>query len=186
VLQLVVERTRLGRVDEVAVLRAPPRDGVGHPVDDLLERVLPLGRSELTAEVLLGDDVRGVLRPRHRELDVELLEGDGAVAEVRDARVAPLPGHLVVGVGPVGGEVPADADACLLGSDRHETCCLHWVRISVGMGSGASCSYRACRTLLGLPTLPEPQDVVGTQGSSHEMRANYSTVITCPSTDDQR
>ena len=35
-----------------------------------------------------------------RELDPELLEGDRSVTEVRDAGVAPLPVHLVVGVGP--------------------------------------------------------------------------------------
>jgi hypothetical protein len=40
-------------------------------------------------------------------LDVELLEGHRAVAEVRDARVAPLPGDLVVGMTIVGGEVAA-------------------------------------------------------------------------------
>jgi hypothetical protein len=32
----------------------------------------------------------------------------------------------------------------------------------------------------------EPQDVVAAQVMSHEMKANYSTVITCPSTDAPR
>ena len=55
--------------------------------------------AEGAAEVLLGDDVRGVLRPRDRELDVGLEEGVGAVLVVLDAGVAPLPLHGVVRVG---------------------------------------------------------------------------------------
>ena len=85
-------------VDEVAVLDAPRGDRVDHAVDDLAQRRLALGRAEGAAEVLLGDDVGGVQRPRRRELDAELLEGDRAVLEVGDAGVAPLPGDLVVGV----------------------------------------------------------------------------------------
>jgi hypothetical protein len=38
VLELVAERARLGRVDEVAISFAPGRDGVDDAVDDLLER----------------------------------------------------------------------------------------------------------------------------------------------------
>ena len=40
VLQLVVERLDLVRVDEVATVDAPPGDGVGDPVDDLAQRGL--------------------------------------------------------------------------------------------------------------------------------------------------
>src|SRR3954452_3837473 len=47
------------------------------------------GRLELPAEVLLGHDVRRVLRPRLRKLDAALLERH-AIA-VADARVAQLP-----------------------------------------------------------------------------------------------
>ena len=98
VLELVAEGLGLVVVDEVAALDAPAGDRVGHPVDHLPQRRLPLGRAEGAPEVLLGDDVRGVQRPGGRELDPELLEGDRAVTEVRDAGVAPLPVHLVVGV----------------------------------------------------------------------------------------
>src|SRR5262249_48098443 len=50
-------------------------------------------RVELAAEVLLGYDVRGVLRPRLRELDVLLLERD--LVAVADPRVARLPLDLL-------------------------------------------------------------------------------------------
>ena len=76
VLQLVAEGVGLGVVHEVAVRHAPGGDGVGDPVDHLAQRALPLGRAERSPEVLLGHDVGGVERPRDRELDVELLEGD--------------------------------------------------------------------------------------------------------------
>ena len=82
VLQLVVERLGLVVVDEVAALPAPRRDRVDDPVDDLAQRRLPLRRAERAPEVLLGDDVGGVDRPGHRELDAELLEGDRAVLPV--------------------------------------------------------------------------------------------------------
>ena len=65
-----------------------------------------------TMLVALSDQVDG-------ELDAELLEGDRAVAVVGDAGVAPLPLDLVVGVDALGGEVPADADAGLLGRHGH-------------------------------------------------------------------
>ena len=58
-----------------------------------------------------GDDVGRVHRPRHRELDAELLERDGAVLPVRDAGVAALPHDLVEGVDPGRREQSADADA---------------------------------------------------------------------------
>ena len=109
----------LALVDEVAVAQAPLGDGVGHAVGDLLERPLALGGAERAAEVLLGDDVRGVERPVDRELDIDLLEGHRAVAVVRDAGVAPLPLHQVVGVHAFGGEAAANADRRLFGGQSH-------------------------------------------------------------------
>ena len=96
VLQLVVERLDLGRVDEVAAVDAPPRDRVGDAVDDLAQRRLARRGAERAPEVLLSDDVGGIERPTDRELDVELLEGDRAVLPVADPRVAALPLDLVI------------------------------------------------------------------------------------------
>src|SRR5205807_4587561 len=59
-------------------------------------RGLPLRRVELAAEVLLGHDVRRVLRPRGGELDVALLEGD--LVALADPGVAGLPLDRVEGV----------------------------------------------------------------------------------------
>ena len=77
VLQLVAERLCLLVVDEVAVLHAPLADRVDDPVDDLAQRRLPLRGAEGPAEVLLGEDVRGVDAPGRGHLHAELLEGDG-------------------------------------------------------------------------------------------------------------
>ena len=44
--------------------------------------VLALGGAEGAAEILLGDDVGGVLRPGGRELEVALLEGGRAIAQL--------------------------------------------------------------------------------------------------------
>ncbi len=119
VLELGPEGLGLGLVDEVAALDAPGGDGVGHPVDDLAQRALPLGRAQGAPEVLLGHDVGGVDGPVGGELDPELLEGDRAVGPVGDAGVAPVPLHGVVGVLVGPGEVAADADAGLLGGEGH-------------------------------------------------------------------
>ncbi len=119
VLQLVVEDQGLLVVDEVAVLDPPRRQRVGHPVGHLAQRPFALVGAEGPPEVLLRQDVGGVHAPGLGHLDAELLEGHRAVAEVRDAGVAPLPGHLVVGVYAFGGEVPADADLGSLGGDGH-------------------------------------------------------------------
>jgi hypothetical protein len=113
-LELVAEGVGLEVVDEVTVAFTPGGDGVDHTVDDLAERRLALGRTERAAEVLLGDDVGRVLRPRDRELDVGLVEGVGAVLVVGDARLAPLPLDGVVGMHLGRGEVPADPDAHLV------------------------------------------------------------------------
>ena len=74
---------------EVAARAAPVGDRAGDAADHLLDRALAVGRGELAAEVLLGDDVGRVLRPARRELDVALLERD--VVAVADPGVAELP-----------------------------------------------------------------------------------------------
>ncbi len=119
VLQLGVVGVRLALVDEVAALEAPLGDRVGHAVDHLAQRRLALGGAGGAAEVLLGDDVRGVERPRGGEGHIELFERHRAITEVRDAGIALLPRELVVGVHAVGGEVPADTNAGLLGCQCH-------------------------------------------------------------------
>ena len=119
VLELGVVGVGLVLVDEVAALEAPLGDRVGDAVDHLAQRRLALGGAGGAAEVLLGDDVGGVQRPRGGELHAELLEGDRPVPEVGDPRVAVLPRQLVVGVDPFGGEVAADADAGLLRCECH-------------------------------------------------------------------
>ena len=118
-LELVVEDLGLFVVDEVAVLQAPGRQRVGHPVGHLLERPLALSGVQRPAEVLLGQDVGGVQAPGFRHLDVQLLEGHRAVPVVGDAGIAPLPAHLVVGMHTGGGEVTPDANTGSLGGDGH-------------------------------------------------------------------
>ena len=61
-------------------------------------------------EVLLGEDVGRVERPRGGYLDVQLLEGNRPIAEVRDASVAPVPDDLVVGMTILGGEEAAKSN----------------------------------------------------------------------------
>ena len=61
-------RVLVGR--EVAARGAPAGDRAGDAADHLLDRVLARGVADLPAEVLLGDDVRRVLRPALGELDV--------------------------------------------------------------------------------------------------------------------
>jgi hypothetical protein len=111
---------------EVAVLGAPAGDRVDHAAHELPDGGLTLRRVEGSTEVLLRNDVRGVLGPRERELDVTLLEGVAALLEVRDHRVAGLPLDLVEWVNPFGGEVaregqtlPDDLDVPL--ADDHWT-----------------------------------------------------------------
>ena len=74
---------------EVAAGAAPVGDRAGHPADHLADRALARRRVELATEVLLADDVGGVLRPGRGELDSGLLESD--VVAVADPRVADLP-----------------------------------------------------------------------------------------------
>ena len=92
---------------EVSVLLAPAADRVDDAGDELADRGLALGRAERTTEVLLGDDVGGVLRPADGELNAALLEGVPAFLEVGDDRVTRLPFDLVERVGPLRREVPS-------------------------------------------------------------------------------
>ena len=87
--QLGLERVAVLDGREVPARAAPVGDRARHTTDHLLDGVLAQRRVELAAEVLLGDDVRRVLRPRLRKLDAALLEGD-AVA-VGDAGIAQFP-----------------------------------------------------------------------------------------------
>src|SRR3954453_2761309 len=83
---------------EVSARASPVGDGARDAADHLLDRALARGRAQLPAEVLLGDDVRSVLRPRGRELNLGLLEGD--LVAMTDARVAQLPLDGVEGMDP--------------------------------------------------------------------------------------
>ena len=105
------EGLSFGLVGEVVTLDAPVGDGVDDAVHDLLQAGLALRRAEGAAEVLLGKDVGRVNRPRGRHFDAELLEGHGAVTEVRDPGVATVPDDLVVRVAVFGGEEAAKSDS---------------------------------------------------------------------------
>src|SRR6185503_13167356 len=98
--QLFGEDLRVLRSGEVAVALAPDPDRVHDPAGELTDRGLTLRRAERAPEVLLGDDVCRVLRPRDRELHAALLEGEAALLEVRDDRVARLPLDVVERVPP--------------------------------------------------------------------------------------
>ena len=106
VAHLVVEGLGVLLAREVPVLAAPLRPAPGHPVKDLPGRPLPPGdrlavavedrpalgvhlRHPGLAEVLLGEDVGGHLRPVRGDLDVLEPEDGGPV------RVADLGGALV-------------------------------------------------------------------------------------------
>ncbi len=169
VLELVAVDLGFLFVGEIAVLQPPAGDAVGHPVGHLLERGLALRGAEGPAEVLLGEDVGGVDAPGLGHLDAQLLEGDGAVAVVRDARVTALPAHLVVGVDALGGEVPADADPESLGCDCHV---LSPVVLGVLVESASCAPHPICSAAfrLGATLLPpEPQHIVVGAPPRHEM-----------------
>ena len=109
---------------EVPARATPVGDRAGDAADHLLDRALARGRAQLPSEVLLGDDVRGVLRPRGRELDVGLLEGD--LVAMTDARVAQLPLDGVEGMNPGRRETTTDRQRlrgvdvlCDLGCEFH-------------------------------------------------------------------
>ena len=87
--ELVLEGVGVLGRGEVAALAAPAGDRAGHAPDHLLDGALALVRARAAAEVLLGDDVGGVLRPGRRELDAALLER--RVLGVADQGIADLP-----------------------------------------------------------------------------------------------
>ena len=86
-------------------LRGPAGDRVDDAADELLDRVLALGRADVAAEVLRDDDVGRLLRPGLRHLDAALLEDDLALL-VADDGVAQLPFDLVERIDPGGREEP--------------------------------------------------------------------------------
>ena len=79
--------------------------------DHLAHAPLALGGTEAAAEVLLGDDVGGRLRPELRELDALLLEGRLVLAG--DEGVAHLPLDLLERVAARDREVAANAGVTL-------------------------------------------------------------------------
>ena len=112
--QLVGEGLGVRLGGEVAVLDAPSVDGVDDPSDHLANGGLPLGRPQGAPEVLLGDDVGGVLGPGLGELHVALLERVPALLVVGDDRVADLPLDLVEWVRTSFREVPLERQPGLL------------------------------------------------------------------------
>ncbi len=110
-LQLGLERLGLFLVREVLALAAPAADRGDDAADHLAHAPLALGGAELAAEVLLGDDVGGRLRPELRELDALLLEGRLVLAG--DERVAHLPFDLLERVAARDREVAANAGVSL-------------------------------------------------------------------------
>src|SRR5262249_45798937 len=111
----------------------------------LVDGVLAVGRAQLAAEVLLGDDVGRVLRPALGELDTALLEGGATLSVgIADDRVAGFPLELVVGVDPLGGEAALDGEAlfgrpCLRSGPGHQ---IFSSRLLSGGGRAASSAFR--------------------------------------------
>src|SRR5207253_1673167 len=110
-LELGLERRGLLVGGEVAAVAAPAADRVDDAADHLLDARLARGGAELSAEVLLGDDVRGRLRPELRELDGLLVERGLLLA--RDEGVADLPLDLVERVTARDREVALDRERLL-------------------------------------------------------------------------
>ena len=106
-------------IDEVAVTAAPGGDGADDTVDHLAQRAFTFGRTERSAEVLLGKNVGCILRPVGGNLDAELFEGDRAVAVVGQASVAPFPRDVVVRIASHGREPSSHPETGVLWSDRH-------------------------------------------------------------------
>jgi hypothetical protein len=72
--EIAVEGLAVGGGLKVAVTDAPVGDRAGDPVDELLDRVLALGRVDLAVEVLAHHDVGRKLAPGRRNLAGRLLE----------------------------------------------------------------------------------------------------------------
>ncbi len=171
-LQLGAKGLRLFVVDEVVAVDAPRRHGVDDAVDDLLQRGLALGCAERAAEVLLGEDVGRVERPRRGHLNVELFEGHRTVSKVGDARFAKIPGHLVVGVTILGGEVPTNSNSESLRCDGHISLLSFLTDTRTQSGFEESGSQ-------GFVTLgPLATRCSGCSTPRRKMLCHYSTVIT--------
>ena len=123
--KLLREDPGVGVAGEVAVPDSPPADGVDDPANHLPDRPLALGGPELAPEVLLGDDVGGVLRPALRELHVPLLEGVAPLLVIGNDGIARLPLDLIEwmdalpGEMPFEGKLPPRTDIFLLGCHHH-------------------------------------------------------------------
>jgi len=96
--ELVLKHLGLGFVAEVAPAQALLGVAVGDPVDHLLDGALAPGGPGRAAEVLLGGDIGGVLRPLLGDLHVLLLERHLTRPIVADDRIPQLPLDIVVGV----------------------------------------------------------------------------------------
>ena len=94
--QLVVEHLAVF-LAEVPVGHTPVRDGPGHPMDELLDRFLPLRLGRISVEVLGADHLGGQNRPVLRNFDPLLLE-DGLARIIGDLRRAAIPFDLVEGL----------------------------------------------------------------------------------------
>ena len=79
VLQVVAERLLVIFALEVLLLDRPARDGVDDASDQLLDGALALRGADRAAEILGDDDVRRLLRPEARDLDVALFENNRAL-----------------------------------------------------------------------------------------------------------
>ncbi len=110
--ELGLERVRFIAPGEVPVCLAPAADGSSDASEHLAQRRLAARRADGAAEVLLGDDVGGGDAPRHRKLHAQLFEGDAAVDEVSETRIAALPRDRLQRILPRRGEVPGDAGGC--------------------------------------------------------------------------
>src|SRR4030095_1691320 len=94
VLQVVAE-CRQGRSRSKVLLAARPfGDRVDDATNELLDRTLTLGRSDVAAEVFRDHDIGRFLRPRLRDLDATLLEHNMTLL-VADDGVAQIPLDLV-------------------------------------------------------------------------------------------
>ena len=167
--QLVLEDLGVGVGGEVAVVLAGLDVGGDHAVDELLEAALAGVGADRAAEVLGGDDRRGVDRPGGGELHAALLEDGGAGLPVGLDDVAALPGQLVVGVDALGAEDALHRQALALARRRRVGSCaahrlghavllcvpVQGVLVSCWRSSGGSswCTWcRWCRWSLGPPT----------------------------------
>jgi hypothetical protein len=96
--ELVLEDLGVSVGTEVTVFLAGLRVGEHDTVDELLEAPLACLSAHGAAEVLGGDDSRGVNAPEVGELDTALLEDDIAGLPVGLDNIAALPVHAVIGM----------------------------------------------------------------------------------------